>query len=253
MPKFKNEYGVSKIKYTQKCRCFCPIGKADYTNNFTVTITPKKWIPDYCEIDEFIREQLDGKSLVIEDAVCKLKQWLTGEIHPCWVEVEPCDGNGIREGRKMRNTRALCQTAVVAALYVALTTLNPLSWGAIQFRVANMLCALPFKDKRYAPAVLLGIAIANATSPFGPVDVAFGLMAEGAAYLLVVWGPWKKLGILWKAVILSLSVALFIGAELYAMVGAPFLLTAAGLFVGTFLAVELGNIMISKTALARIV
>ncbi len=31
MPKFKNEYGVSKIKYTQKCRCFCPIGKADYT------------------------------------------------------------------------------------------------------------------------------------------------------------------------------------------------------------------------------
>lgn len=144
----------------------------------------------------------------------------------------------------MKNTRALCQTAVVAALYVALTTLNPLSWGAIQFRVANMLCALPFKDKRYAPAVLLGIAIANATSPFGPVDVAFGLMAEGAAYLLVVWGPWKKLGILWKAVILSLSVALFIGVELYAMVGAPFLLTAAGLFVGTFLAVELGNMMV---------
>lgn len=111
----------------------------------------------------------------------------------------------------MKNTRALCQTAVVAALYVALTTLNPLSWGAIQFRVANMFCALPFKDKKYAPAVLLGIAIANATSPFGPVDVAFGLMAEGVAYLLVVWGPWKKLGILWKAVILSLSVALFIG------------------------------------------
>lgn len=53
--------------------------------------------------------------------------------------------------------------------------------------------------------------------------------------------------------ILSLSVALFIGVELYAMVGAPFLLTAAGLFVGTFLAVELGNMVISKTALARIV
>ena len=47
----------------------------------------------------------------------------------------------------MKNTRALCQTAVVAALYVALTTLNPLSWGAIQFRVANMLCALPFKTR----------------------------------------------------------------------------------------------------------
>lgn len=129
----------------------------------------------------------------------------------------------------MRNTKALCQTAVVAALYVALTTLNPLSWGVVQFRVANMLCALPFKDKRYAPAVLLGIAIANATSPFGPVDVLFGLLAEGTAYALVVWGPWKRLGILWKAVILSLSVALFIGVELSMMVGAPFWLTSTGL------------------------
>ena len=44
----------------------------------------------------------------------------------------------------MKNTKALSQTAVVAALYVALTTLNPLSWGAVQFRVANMLPALIF-------------------------------------------------------------------------------------------------------------
>ena len=151
----------------------------------------------------------------------------------------------------MKNTRALCQTAVVAALYVALTTLNPLSWGAIQFRVANMLCALPFKDKKYAPAVLLGIAIANVTSPFGPVDVAFGLMAEGVAYLLVVWGPWKKLGILWKAVILSLSVAHRGGAVRNGGSAVP--ADGRRAFVGTFLAVELGNMMISKTALARIV
>lgn len=33
----------------------------------------------------------------------------------------------------------------------------------------------------------------------------------------------------------------------------PFWLTSAGLFVGTFLAVELGNLMISKTALAKVV
>lgn len=61
----------------------------------TTTITPKKWIPDYCEIDKFIREQLDGKSLVIEDAACKLKQWLTGEIHPYWVEVESDVTDGV--------------------------------------------------------------------------------------------------------------------------------------------------------------
>ena len=41
MAKFENRYGVRKIVYKQKCRCFCPIGKAYYTNEFTVTIEPE--------------------------------------------------------------------------------------------------------------------------------------------------------------------------------------------------------------------
>ena len=67
MAKFENRYGVRKIVYKQKCRCFCPIGKADYTNEFTVTMEPAEIIPDYCEIDKFIRECLEGESLVIEE------------------------------------------------------------------------------------------------------------------------------------------------------------------------------------------
>lgn len=153
----------------------------------------------------------------------------------------------------MKDIRTLCRTAIVAALYVALTTMNPLSWGAMQFRVANMLCALPFHDKKYAPAVLLGVAIANATSPFGPVDMVFGLLAEGVAYALTVWGPLKTLGNSWKVLILSASVALFVGAELHLLLGAPFWVSAAGLLVSTFLAVEAGNFMILNTALAKIV
>ena len=56
MAKFENRYGVRKIVYKQKCRCFCPIGKTDYTNEFTVTMEPAEIIPDYCEIDKFIRD-----------------------------------------------------------------------------------------------------------------------------------------------------------------------------------------------------
>ena len=74
MAKFENRYGVRKIVYKQKCRCFCPIGKADYTNEFTVTMEPAEIIPDYCEIDKFIRECLEGESLVIEEAASKLKK-----------------------------------------------------------------------------------------------------------------------------------------------------------------------------------
>lgn len=146
--------GSRKSSTPRSCRCFCPIGKADYTNNFTVTITPKKWIPDYCEIDKFIREQLDGKSLVIEDAACKLKQWLTGRFtllgrgrvgcdRRC---ARPCNGNGIREGRKMKNTRALCQTAVVAALYVGIDHLEPPGRGA-QSNSGLQICSVRSRSK----------------------------------------------------------------------------------------------------------
>lgn len=92
MPKFQNSYSVQKIVYKQKCRCFCPIGKADYTNEFTVIIepagAPNGMIPDYCEIDKFIRESLEGESLVIEEAAYKLKQKIVEDVRPRRVTVE---------------------------------------------------------------------------------------------------------------------------------------------------------------------
>ena len=92
MPKFQNSYSVQKIVYKQKCRCFCPIGKADYTNEFTVIIepagAPNGMIPDYCEIDKFIRECLEGENLVIEEAASKLKKKLVEDVHPSWIMVE---------------------------------------------------------------------------------------------------------------------------------------------------------------------
>lgn len=153
----------------------------------------------------------------------------------------------------MLNTKELCRTALIAALYVALTTLNPLSWGAVQFRVANVLCAVPLLKKSYAPAVLLGIGIANAMSPFGPVDVLFGLAAEGIAYAWIVWGPLKWMPAVVKAFILSLCVALIVGSELVLMTGAPLWAVCPGLFAGTFVAVEAGVLILGHTPLGEII
>ena len=80
MAKFENRYGVRKIVYKQKCRCFC--------NEFTVTMEPAEIIPDYCEIDKFIRECLEGENLVIEEAASKLKKKLVEDVHPSWIMVE---------------------------------------------------------------------------------------------------------------------------------------------------------------------
>lgn len=82
-----NHYQVKKITFKQHCRCFCPIGKKHYTNNFTVTIIPEALIPDYCKIDEWITEHLEGQTLLIEEASKQLQSWLSKELS-CEVQVQ---------------------------------------------------------------------------------------------------------------------------------------------------------------------
>lgn len=82
-----NCYQVKRIKIKQHCRCFCPIGKKHYTNNFTVTIIPDETIPDYCKIDAWIAENLEGETLLIEEAAMRLQNWLANELS-CIVVVQ---------------------------------------------------------------------------------------------------------------------------------------------------------------------
>lgn len=69
----------------------------------------------------------------------------------------------------------LVRTAIVAALYVALTlSFSAFSYGAIQFRISEVLVLLPLWDRRWTPGVVLGTVIANFFSPLGFIDVIFG-------------------------------------------------------------------------------
>ena len=72
-------------------------------------------------------------------------------------------------------TREIAKTALVAALYVAVTfALQPVGYGNIQFRVAEMFNFLALYNKRYVWGVTLGCAIANLASPNGFLDVVVG-------------------------------------------------------------------------------
>ena len=90
-------------------------------------------------------------------------------------------------------------------------------------------------------------------SPFGPMDVLFGLAAEGVAYALVVWGPLKWLPAALKAFVLSLCVALVIGVELVLMTGVPLWVVCPGLFVGTFIVVEAGVFLLEHSPLRNVI
>ena len=84
----------------------------------------------------------------------------------------------------MKNsTRRLCIGGITGALYAALTViLSPISFGAVQCRVSEALCAVAFLVPEAAWGVFLGCAAANLLG--GNIfDVIFGSLATLLACL----------------------------------------------------------------------
>ena len=77
-----------------------------------------------------------------------------------------------------KSTKKLVYSAVIAAIYAALTmVLAPISYGAVQFRISEVLCVLPFFVPAYAWSLFIGCAIANVISAVGILDVVVGSLA----------------------------------------------------------------------------
>ena len=85
-------------------------------------------------------------------------------------------------------TRKLTAAAVTGAAYATLTMLlAPISYGAIQCRVSEVLCILPFFIPCTAWGLFAGCAIANLLSAAGIFDVVFGSLATLLAALCTAW------------------------------------------------------------------
>ena len=74
--------------------------------------------------------------------------------------------------------RNLAFAAVVGAAYCALTLLlAPISFGPVQFRVAEALCILPAFMPVSAWGLWIGCALANFFGGYGVPDIVFGSLA----------------------------------------------------------------------------
>ena len=80
--KVKNVQGISRIVLTPKAICFCPLGNDWYTNEFTITLEPSDYFPDYCDVEKWMDENIRGKSLIIEDAINNLYTYFEEEYKP---------------------------------------------------------------------------------------------------------------------------------------------------------------------------
>jgi len=95
----------------------------------------------------------------------------------------------------MKSTIALARSAIIAALYFTLTYfLQPISFGPLQFRVAEMLTVLPIFMPEAIAGLTLGCALANLLSPFGWYDILFGTLATFAASVAtrLLWSRLKS-------------------------------------------------------------
>ena len=141
----------------------------------------------------------------------------------------------------------LALNAIIAALYVVVTLLTSfMSYGGIQFRIAEILVLLCFYDKKYNKALILGCIVSNLFSPFGIYDVIFGTLATFLS--IICMNRIKKISIaslcpvIFNGIIIAIEICIFdniINLQ-------EFLILALGIMFGEFVVVSLVGVPVFK-------
>lgn len=86
---------------------------------------------------------------------------------------------------KKPDTKFIVKAGIVAAIYAVLTIIfRELSYGPVQYRIADAMTILPIFMPEAIPGLAVGCFIANIVGGYGLADVIFGsLVTLAAAYL----------------------------------------------------------------------
>ena len=93
------------------------------------------------------------------------------------------------------STRNIVKIAVIAALYAVLTVaLAPLSYGQLQFRIAEFLKVFVLYNPWLSIGIGIGTFFANLSSPYvGPLELIWMPLTDILGGLLA-WGIYRSLG-----------------------------------------------------------
>lgn len=107
--------------------------------------------------------------------------------------------------RRALTTTQVVRVAVLAALYAVFTVgIAPLSYGPVQFRVAEALKVFVLFDPLYALGIGIGTFFGNLASPFvGPWELVFMPLTDMAGGLLA-WFIYRLLRRRWPVVPLAI-------------------------------------------------
>lgn len=204
--------------------------------------TKVDWVEYTKQYAEFIKEfdedkvvgyfEMDVDNILGYQKVLELRKILesvSDKIIPVW-----------HKNRGIQDFKDMCkkyQGKVVA------TTINPIGYGVFQFRVSELMTVFPVHFKKARIGLLLGVAIANAMSPLGFIDVFCGTLTAGLLYYLIDRLPVHNYI---KYILYSLEVGLIIGWELQLVYHMPFALTFFTTFIPEMILCIIGDLLAKK-------
>ena len=148
----------------------------------------------------------------------------------------------------MKKPKTIAITGVIAALYFALgLVFSAISFGAIQFRIPNVMYQLVAFNKKYYFGLVLGVFLANLTSPLGWYDLVFGVLTTVVGLGVAIIVNSRVENILIKQIITAISVTIstiFVAVELHLVLGVPIFYTWVTVAIGQLLTQIIGAFII---------
>ena len=147
-----------------------------------------------------------------------------------------------------KTVQRLARTAIIAALYAVITlALAPISYGAVQFRVSEIMVLLAFFDPFYIGGLTLGCLIANILGPNGIADIIFATFIS--VYAISLTGKYIKnntkslvIASLWPTIFNGL----IIGWMLNYLYQLPLVLSMGEVAIGEFVVVTIVGVPVVK-------
>lgn len=129
----------------------------------------------------------------------------------------------------------IVKLAIVSAIYIALTiAFGSISYGPIQFRIAEMLVLLCFYKKEYCYSLVIGCLLANLFSfELGWYDVLFGTLHTTVSVFVI-----SKTKNLFIASLIPTIFIIIVAIELSFVLELPILLTWLEVAIGEFIVVS---------------
>ncbi len=140
--------------------------------------------------------------------------------------------------KEFYNIKNITLLSLIAALYVALSlVLAPISFGIVQFRIAEVLVLLCFFKKEFCISLVVGCFITNLFSPFG-LDILFGTLHTLISVIFIANSKHLFVASLWPSIF-----SFIVGFELY-LYGEPLFIATLGVLIGEFVVVTILGVLL---------